>query len=70
MYLIEKHIIDINHPYFKEMDNLCFLAKNLYNKANYYVRQTFIETSKIKEEGKCVFSGAKSTGRVLFAKAY
>jgi prolyl-tRNA synthetase len=29
-----------------------------------------IPLNQQKEEGKCVFSGAKSTGRVLFAKAY
>jgi putative transposase len=68
MYLVEKHIIDINHPYFKEMDNLCFLAKNLYNKANYYVRQTFIETSKLKEEGKCdtaIYLGYHDIRRII-----
>ncbi|MFA9263232.1 MAG: hypothetical protein ACEQSB_07985, partial [Undibacterium sp.] len=26
--------------------------------------------NSIEEEGKCVFSGSKSAGRVLFAKAY
>ncbi len=29
-----------------------------------------IPLDRIEEEGKCIFSGAKSTGRVLFAKAY
>ena len=29
-----------------------------------------IPLNRVEEEGKCVFSGAKSTGRVLFAKAY
>jgi prolyl-tRNA synthetase len=29
-----------------------------------------IPLNGVKEEGKCIFSGAKSTGRVLFAKAY
>jgi prolyl-tRNA synthetase len=29
-----------------------------------------IPINRVEEEGKCVFSGAKSTGRVLFAKAY
>lgn len=29
-----------------------------------------IPLDRVEEEGKCVFSGAKSTGRVLFAKAY
>nr|WP_294773650.1 proline--tRNA ligase [uncultured Flavobacterium sp.] len=29
-----------------------------------------IPLDQVKEEGKCIFSGGKSTGRVLFAKAY
>ena len=29
-----------------------------------------IPSNRVEEEGKCVFSGAKSIGRVLFAKAY
>lgn len=29
-----------------------FMSKNLYNKANYIVRQEFIQTSKLKQEGK------------------
>lgn len=29
-----------------------------------------IPLGRIEEEGKCIFSGGKSTGRVLFAKAY
>ena len=29
-----------------------------------------IPLGRVEEEGKCVFSGGKSTGRVLFAKAY
>jgi prolyl-tRNA synthetase len=29
-----------------------------------------IPLNRVEENGKCVFSGAKSTGRVLFAKAY
>ena len=53
MICTEKHIIDIYNPNFKEMDNLCFLAKNLYNRANYIVRQAFIETSKLKEAKVC-----------------
>ncbi len=42
MHLVEKHVINRNHSYFKEVDNLCFLAKNLYNAANYLVRQSSI----------------------------
>jgi prolyl-tRNA synthetase len=29
-----------------------------------------IPLNRVEEEGKCIFSGSKSTGRVLFAKAY
>ena len=46
MHLVEKHVIKRNHRYFKEIDNLCFLAKNLYNAANYLIRQSFIFEKK------------------------
>ena len=42
MNLVEKHIIDKNHKLFKEIDSLSFLSKNLYNYANYVIRQEFI----------------------------
>ena len=51
MYLVERHIIDFGHSLHGEVDRLCFLSKNLYNKANYIVRQEFIGTSKEKEKG-------------------
>ena len=51
MQLVEKHNIKKSHPFYKEIDGLCFLAKNLYNKANYIVRQEFIKTCKEKEDG-------------------
>lgn len=35
----------------KRLDTLCFLTKNLYNYANYIIRQEFIATSKEKERG-------------------
>jgi putative transposase len=44
----ERHIIIDS----QRLDDLCFKSKNLYNKANYVVRQKFIETSKEVEEGK------------------
>ncbi|WP_293115728.1 transposase [Okeania sp. SIO1I7] len=31
-----------NHRFYPEIDRLCFLSKNLYNYANYLVRQSFI----------------------------
>jgi transposase len=43
MNLVEKHIIDKNHKYFKEIDELSFFSKNLYNYANYVIRQEFIK---------------------------
>lgn len=52
MILAERHIINSNNKLYKEIDNLAFLSKNLYNKANYTVRQKFIESSKEFKEGK------------------
>ena len=40
MYLTERHIVKTN----TELDDLCFKAKNLYNKALYLVRQYYFET--------------------------
>ena len=40
MYLVERHIIKNN----KELDELCFKSKNLYNKALYLVRQHYFKT--------------------------
>ena len=51
MYMSEKHIINKSHHLYKEIDLLCFKSKNLYNKALYTVRQEFINTSKLKDEG-------------------
>lgn len=39
---VERHQVDKSHPYYKMLDNYCFLAKNLYNHANYIHRQDFI----------------------------
>jgi putative transposase len=51
MYVTEKHIINKLHRFYEEIDSLCFKSKNLYNKALYTVRQEFINTSKLKEQG-------------------
>ncbi len=45
MIRVERHIL-IN----KELDNICFLSKNLYNYANYCIRQSFCKTNKIPSE--------------------
>jgi putative transposase len=47
MQLVERHIINSSHPYHTEIDNLCFLSKNLYNAANYLIRQTLFKTGEI-----------------------
>lgn len=46
MRLVEKHIIRPNNKDFEELDNLCFLSKNLYNATLYAVRQHFFATSE------------------------
>jgi len=42
MYLTETHIVKSNN----ELDLITFKCKNLYNKANYTIRQQFIETGR------------------------
>ena len=42
MRQVERHIVKENSPIWKQIDELCFLSKNLYNYANYLVRQSFI----------------------------
>lgn len=41
MILTERHIFTKNSPLYKELDNLCFLSKNLYNSALYAIRQHY-----------------------------
>lgn len=52
MQLAERHIIKSNNALYKELDFISFLSKNLYNRANYIVRQEFINTTKDKEAGR------------------
>ena len=42
---VERHIIKHTNPYYKLLDEFCFMSKNLYNFANYNVRKRFIEES-------------------------
>jgi len=44
----ERHIIRYN----KQMDELCYLSKNLYNYVNYLIRQEFISNHKFLNEYK------------------
>ena len=45
---VEKHIIKSNNQYYSMLDEFCFKAKNLYNHANYLVRQYFVKTGRWK----------------------
>ena len=42
----EQIIIKKSHPKFKIIDEMCFHSKNLYNEANYVIRQKFIESGE------------------------
>lgn len=46
MILVERHIIKNNSLEYNELDNLCFLSKNLYNTALYKIRQHYFNTGK------------------------
>ena len=38
----EQHYIKPTSPFFKIVDNMCFCSKNIYNLANYFIRQKYI----------------------------
>jgi putative transposase len=42
MHLVERHVIKRTDPRFTAIDRAAFASKNLYNAANYVVRQAFI----------------------------
>jgi putative transposase len=42
MQLIERHIIKSTEHRFAQIDELAFRSKNLYNAANYVIRQSFL----------------------------
>ena len=42
----EQIIIRRSHPKYKIIDEMCFHSKNLYNEANYVLRQEFINNGK------------------------
>lgn len=46
MQLVERHIIRKNHENWKEVDNFCFLSKNLYNQALFYIKENYLKTGK------------------------
>lgn len=44
---VEKHLIKKSHNLFKKIDEMSFTTKNLYNYANYLIRQVFITTNRL-----------------------
>ena len=46
MRLVQQHIIKSNNEYYKDLKELCFKSKNLYNATLYTVRQHFFENKE------------------------
>jgi len=46
LQLVERHIIRKSSEFYKFIDEYSFKVKNLYNYANYIIREEFIRTSK------------------------
>lgn len=46
MNRVEKHIIKLNNKYYSLLDEFCYKSKNLYNYANYTIRQEFVNNGK------------------------
>ena len=46
MRLVQQHIIKKNDPRYKELHDLCYKSKNLYNASLYTVRQYYFENKK------------------------
>jgi putative transposase len=42
MRRVEQHVIEKRHPQFRAIDEMALSSKNLWNLANYHVRQSFI----------------------------
>jgi putative transposase len=49
MQLVEQHIIHKGDSRYEVIDQAAFASKNLYNLANYHMRQSFIHTGKYME---------------------
>ena len=46
MTLVEQHVYKPSSSYYAELDNLCFLSKNLYNATLFVTRQSFFKTGR------------------------
>ena len=43
---VERHCIKKTNKYYSLIDDFCFKSKNLYNHANYIIRQEYIQNKK------------------------
>jgi putative transposase len=59
MHLVEQHILSKNDPSYEVIDQAAFASKNLWNAANYVVRQAFIHEGIYLDYAK-VFHHIKS----------
>ena len=44
---VEQQFIKKTHPLYELVDRYCFYSKNVYNQANYLVRQAFIKDKTV-----------------------
>ena len=47
---VEQQFIKKNHPLYEIVDKHCFYSKNVYNQANYLMRQSFTKENKVLSE--------------------
>lgn len=43
---VEKHVLKSANPFFEMLMDFCHKSKNLYNHANYLIRQEFVSNDK------------------------
>ena len=56
MQLVEQHIIDRNDPRYGLIDEAAFKSKNLYNAANYEIRQPLSMKGSTSHTMRCIVS--------------
>ena len=53
---VERYCIKKNNKYYSLIDDFCFKSKNLYNHANYIIRQEYIQNKRGKENEEFILS--------------
>lgn len=54
MQLVEQHVIGKSDARYAVIDQAAFASKNLYNAANYEIRQVFIFEGSISTTMRCI----------------